>query len=97
MGYRTEFDPVDERPLLYSPYPFWRDETERMVYEAAVEADPIKDTDYRLAYLGRISNAVEGKYTRAVSSMPHVRMSRVDRDRQLAKLRGQIGSKTEVL
>jgi hypothetical protein len=96
MGYRTEVEAADERPLLYSPHPFWTDETERMTYEAAVEADPIKETDYRLAYVARISASVEGKYQR-VGSMPHVRMSRVERDRQLAKLRGQVPKGTEVI
>ena len=41
MGYRTEFDPPDERPLLIQCFPFWSDESERLVYEAAVEANLI--------------------------------------------------------
>lgn len=97
MGYRTEFDAPDERPLLYSPHPFWEDETERLTYEAACEADRPGETDSLLSYLARISATVEGKYKRAVQSMPHTRMSRVDRDRQLAKLRGQMPSRTELL
>lgn len=96
MGYRTEFDAPDERPLLYSPHPFWDDETERLTYEAACEVDRPRETDSLLSYLARISATVEGKYQR-VKSVPHVRMSRVDRDRQLAKLRGQIPKGTEVL
>ena len=96
MGYRQEWEPVDERPLLYSPHPFWTDETERLTYESACEADRPRDEDSLLSYLARISATVEGKYKR-VGSMPHVRMSRVERDRQLSKLRGQIPSKTEVI
>ena len=96
MGYRTEFDAPDERPLLYSPHPFWTDETERLTYEAACESDRPRDEDSLLSYLARISATVEGKYRR-VHSVPHVRMSRVDRDRQLAKLRGQIPRGTEIL
>ena len=96
MGYRQEWEAADERPLLYSPHPFWTDETERLTYEDACEADHPRETDSLLSYLARISATVEGKYKR-VQSMPHVRMSRVDRDRQLAKLRGQIPKGTEIL
>lgn len=98
MGFRTEFDHADERPLLVYPYTFWRDETERMTYEAAVEAHPKREDEGPMAYAARISAVVEGKYKRApVAAMPHARMSRVDRDRQLQKLRGQMPRGTEVL
>ena len=107
-GWREVDEPTDERPpILHGACPcagcreyegdIWRDKTERMTYEDAVTADPIKDDEYRLAYLAKISAKVEGKYERLAKSMPHVRMSRVERDRQLQKLRGQIGSKTEIL
>jgi len=35
-GYRTEHDPIDERPLLCWR-PFWRDDAEREAYERAAE------------------------------------------------------------
>ena len=107
-GWREDDEPTDERPLIlrgvcpcagcreYSG-DIWHDKTEQMTYEDAVAAEPIKDDDYRLAYLAKISAKVEGKYRRADKAMPHTRMSRVDRERQLQKLRGQIGSKTEVI
>ena len=95
-GYRMEWETPDERPLVVYNEPFWADETERMTYEAACEADRPRDADTLEGYLARISAAVEGRYKR-LPRMPHTRMSRVERDRQLQKLRGQIGSKTEVL
>jgi hypothetical protein len=108
MGYRTEFDAPDERPLLVEyactcagcreHQGRWRDETERMTYEAAVESCPKREDEGPLAYAARISAVVEGKYKRApVAAMPHARMSRVERDRQLQKLRGQMPRGTEVL
>jgi len=98
LGYRTEFDRTDERPLLIYPEPFWTDETERMTYEDAVEANPRREDEGPMAYVARISAVVEGKYQRApVAAMPRPRMSRVERDRRLAKLRGQMPKGTEVL
>ena len=96
MGYRTEYDRPDERPLVVYNEPFWTDETERMTYEAAVESNPIRETDTLLDYLARVSATVSGKYK---GVLPKIKrgMSRQDRERQLQKLRGQIGSKTEVL
>jgi len=95
MGYRTEFDRPDERPLVLNSE-FWVDETERMTYEAAVETNPIRETDTLLDYLARVSATVVGKYK---GVLPKIKRgtSRMDRERQLQKLRGQIGSKTEVI
>jgi len=90
MGFRREGEPQDERPLLYYPYPFWEDETERMTYEDAVEANRIQPGEGAMTYMARISALVEGKYKRsAVHSMPRRGMSRRERDAQLMKLRSQ--------
>lgn len=62
MGYRTEFDAPDERPLLYIAHSFWLNESERLAYEDEVERNPIQDDEYRLAYLAKISEAVLAKY-----------------------------------
>lgn len=97
MGYRTEYDAPDERPLLYMAHPFWEDETERLTYEDAVEADRPRDDDSLLSYLARISAAVEGRYKWVLPKMRRPGLSRVDRERQLQKLRGQIPKGTEVL
>ncbi len=43
MGFRHDWEPVDERPLLIYPYPFWADESERLTYEDAVEANRMRD------------------------------------------------------
>jgi len=42
LAYRNpEFDPYpDERPTIYWPHPFWKDEDERLRYERAVHAAP---------------------------------------------------------
>lgn len=90
-----EWEAPDERPLVVQT-DLWEDDTQRMTYEDACAADKPRDTDTLEGYLARISASVEGRYKR-LPRMPHTRMSRVERDRQLQKLRGQIGSKTEVL
>lgn len=106
-GWREPDEPTDERPpILYGVCrcrgcqeyggDVWHDETERMTYHAAIESNPKAEDEGPMAYAQRIAKIVEGKYQR-VKSVPHVRMSRVDRDRQLAKLRGQIPKGTEVL
>ena len=97
MGYRTEFDQVDDRPLVVHPEPFWADETERLTYEAAAEADRPREEDTLLAYLSRVSAAVEGKYKGVLPKMRRPGLSRVERERQLQKLRGQLPSRTEVI
>lgn len=88
MGFRRDYEPVDDRPLLIDPYPFWADETERMTYEAAVEANPKRADEGPMAYVQRISAAVTGKYQALGKRMPR-RQSRAERDRQLARLRAQ--------
>ena len=62
MAYRQEWEQADGRPVIVYVYPFWANETERLVYEDAVEANPIQDTEYRLAYLQKISEMVLAKY-----------------------------------
>jgi len=96
-GYRQEWEQPDGRPLLIQTEPFWADETERMTYEDAVEADHPRPEDTLLSYLARISAAVAGKYGGVLPRMRRPGLSRVERDRQLAKLRGQMPSRTEVL
>jgi hypothetical protein len=88
LAFRTEYDPPDDRPLLVDRYGFWEDDTERMTYENAVEASPIRNDEGRLAYIARVSEVVTGKYAALGKSMPR-RMSRRQRDSQLAKLRAQ--------
>jgi hypothetical protein len=98
MGYRHDWEPVDERPLLAEyacqcrgcreHHGFWRDETERLTYESAVEDHPIQPGEGPMAYAARISGIVEGKYSK-LGGMPNARLSRRQRDERLARLRGQ--------
>jgi hypothetical protein len=96
-GYRMEWEAPDDRPLVVYHEPFWADDTERMTYEAAAEADKPRDTDTLEGYLARLSAAVLGRYKGILPRMRRSGGTRVERERQLQKLRGQIGSKTEVL
>lgn len=97
MGFRHEWEPADERPLIVYHEPLWADETERMTYEAAVEADRPREADTLLDYLARISAAVAGKYGGVLPKMRKPGQSRAERERSLAKLRGQYPSRTELL
>lgn len=89
MAFRREGEPVDERPLLIDPHGFWRDETERLTYEDAVEANPKHRDEGPFSYIRRLSEIVTGKYASLGQPMPRTRMSRRERDQQLAKLRAQ--------
>lgn len=97
MGFRHEWEGPDERPLIVYPEPFWADESERLTYEATVEDNPRHEGEGPMAYVARLSALVVGKYGRAVQPMPRARQSRAERERSLAKLRGQYPSRTEIL
>lgn len=97
MGYRHEWEAVDERPLLYIAHPFWEDETERLTYEDAVEGHPRREGEGALSYAARISEVVVGTYAKAVRPMPPARTPKWRREQQLAKLRSQLPSGTEVI
>ena len=96
-GYRMEWEAQDDRPLVVYHEALWRDETERMTYEAACEVDRPRDDDSLLSYLFRISAAVEGKYGGVLPRMRRPGGTRVERERQLQKLRGQMPKGTEIL
>jgi hypothetical protein len=97
MAYRHEWEAPDDRPLLIQTEPFWADESERLTYEDACAVDRPREADTLLSYLSRISAAVSGKYGGVLPRMRRPGGTRQERERQLQKLRGQIGSKTEVL
>jgi hypothetical protein len=71
MGFRREHEPMDERPLLIEDacqcagcrkhQGFWRDQTERMTYEDAVEANSRKPGETPLAYIARLSEYAEAR------------------------------------
>lgn len=97
-GYREEHEATDDRPLLIYPEPFWESFAEMAAWLKAVQSCPIAEYGGMdaFAYLGEVGQVAVGLGGK-VKRMPHVRMSRVERDRQLAKLRGQIPRGTEIL
>lgn len=94
-GYRMEWEAPDDRPLLVYTEPFWADETERMTYEDAAEADHPREEDSLESYLARISAAVEGRYKRLPVMPQGLRQPRA---RRLEAARRQgMPSKMEIL
>lgn len=87
-AFRTEDDPIDERPLLYHPVPFWSSESERLEYEHAVEGNPIGAAEPGTAYCRRIAAIVERRIGSPPKSFPRP-MSRAQRDARLQELRAQ--------
>lgn len=98
-GFRELDEPEDDRPMIdrdrcrcsdcRDHEGFWKDRTERMTYEDAVEANPRRPEEGPLAYAARISGLVTERYKRAVKSMPRAHQTRRERDGTLMKLRGQ--------
>jgi hypothetical protein len=71
-------------------YPFWESEDEEMAYVKAVRSCPLSQygsLDF-FAYLREVASVAHA-LPGGLPTMPHVRMSRAERDRQLAKLRAQ--------
>lgn len=79
-AYRTEHDPVDERPLLVWSQ-FWGSAGEQGAYEAAVENTPRRSGEGPMAYAQRVSAVVTGAYRQAGQAMPR-RMSQRDWQRR---------------
>src|SRR5574343_2063071 len=82
MGFRRDSEPVDERPLL-AEYAcrckgcrehegFWRNHTERLMYEDAAESMPSSPGEGPAAYIKRLSEAVTAKYAAGVQPMPRI-------------------------
>lgn len=57
-GFRYEWDPGDERPLVIYTVPFWRDRLEQATYEAAVVGNPRREDEGAFSYIQRISEIV---------------------------------------
>jgi len=62
MGFRHEWEPPDERPLVIYPYPFWKDEDERERYERAAKHCPVWQYGHMALdqYLEAIVEVAEG-------------------------------------
>jgi hypothetical protein len=69
MGFRYPEEPADSRPVLRWQQ-FWADESERVLYEAAVAKHRVKPGEGPMAYAARISAAVTGAYKTAGQAMP---------------------------
>ena len=87
LGYREPSEPRDLRPMISRP-PFWRDESERLTYEHAVETNPRRAGEGAITYIARIAVLVEGRLAKIDKSMPRGTSQR-QRDEQLRLLRDQ--------
>lgn len=73
-GFRDPEDPQDERPPRRGSQ-FWTNESERLIYEAAVQKYPRNPGEGPMAYAARIGAAVTGAYKSAGQTMPRRGMS----------------------
>ena len=73
MGFREPDEPPDERPLI-ARTPFWKDESEKLTYEHAVQVNPRKPGEGAMTYLQRLAEYVKGKLDSAVRAMPDARL-----------------------
>ena len=65
-GYREPDEPPDDRPVIVRA-PFWRDESERLTYEHAVESWPRRQGEGAMSYIARIAGIVEQRKLAAVA------------------------------
>ena len=89
-GFRHEHEPVDSRPLLFYPDPFWESSEERAAWLRAVDACPLeksKDLDMfvYLAEVGALALSLPG----GLRKMPRTRLTRAEMDARLRLLREQ--------
>jgi hypothetical protein len=89
MGFRYEWEPTDERPMIVYPEPFWKDRMEQATYEAAVAGNPRRDDEGVFSYIQRIAELVTNEREAGAQSMPHARQSRRVKDAALLRLRSQ--------
>ena len=88
-GYRHEWEPTDERPLLLYPEPFYESAEEKAAWERAVQSCPLSeygDLD-AFAYLAEVAKVATG--LRGGLPAMRERMTRRERDERVRALRGQ--------
>ena len=90
MGFRHEWEQVDERPLLIYTEPFWESSEEMAAWLGAVRACPLADCGAMdmfayLAEVGRLALAMPG----GVRKTPRAGLTRAEMDARLALLREQ--------
>jgi len=89
-GFRQEWEPTDDRPLLVYSEPFWESSEEQAAWVRAVQSCPLAqygslDAFAYLAEVGKVATGLRG----GVPSMPRPRMTRRERDERLRALRAQ--------
>ena len=89
MGFRYEWEPRDERPMVIYPEPFWRDRMEQATYEAAVAGNPRRPDEGAFSYMKRISELVTQEREAGAKDMPKAKQTRRERDGRLGELREQ--------
>ncbi len=95
LGFRYPGEPEDERALvLRYLFPFWNSPDEEAVWLRAVRSCPLSEYGHLDLYgylraVGEVATGLAGG--QPVQAMPHVRMSRRERDQRLMALREQEG------
>ena len=89
MGFRHEWEPVDDRPLIVYPYPFWESKIEQAIYEAAVAGNPRCEDEGPFSYIRRVAEIVTGERETGPKLMPRLGLSHRQRDARLMALREQ--------
>jgi hypothetical protein len=62
-AYAEPDDPLDGRECVIKRDSFWRDESERLTYEHAVEANPRKPDEGVMTYIARLAAFAHPKLT----------------------------------
>ncbi len=100
MGFREPDEPEDGRPVIARGAcrctacreyldGFWKGRMEQATYEAAVAGSPRREGEGPMAYIRRISEIVTREREAGAKAMPHLRMTRRERDAVLERLRAQ--------
>jgi len=89
-GYRQEWEPTDDRPLLIYSEPFWAGADEQAAWVRAVQSCPLSEYGHLdvWAYLAEVAKVATG-LRGGVPTMPRPRMTRREMDTRLRELRLQ--------
>lgn len=89
-GYREPEELKDDRPMILHA-PFWKDESERLTYEHAVESWPKHPGEGAMTYIARIAGIVERRKQEAVAKNfpPSSRLSPVEFHERQMELEAQ--------
>ena len=74
-AWRESWEPFDGRPLVIVRREFYRDTTEQLTYENAVESNPRKHGEGPMAYVRRIAEIATGELlAQPAKTMPEARL-----------------------